>query len=160
MPFRVFISHSVEDSDIVNLLATSLEMNGIEPYVAEEYPQPGGWLANKVVTAIDSSNCVVGLLTWAGRQSVFVQHELACAIGKGKLVVPVVEGGEALKGLLAGMEYMPFDRANPVEAISRVVDHLIGLRACNDEERNKAWAIVGLGLFALFVASGTSQKKQ
>lgn len=154
MAFKVFVSHSVDDLGVVYQLKYWLELNGIETYLAELYPQPGVALADKVAGAIDQSHCVIGLITRAGGRSKWVNQELGYAKAKGKLIVPVVEQGESLIGFVEGKEYVPFDRTNPADAISRVVEYLAQVKA-NKEDRDKAVAGLAIffGLLALVAAS-------
>lgn len=154
MAFKVFISHSVSDLSIVYQLKQWLELNGIETYLAELYPQPGVALADKVASAIDQSDCVIVLITNAGGRSKWVNQEIGYAKAKGKLVIPVVERGESLGGFVQGKEYVPFDRANPADAINQLVKYLSGLRATKgDRDKAIAGLVIFFGLLALAAAS-------
>lgn len=154
MAFKVFISHSVDDLGVVYQLKYWLELNGIETYLAELYPQPGVPLTDKITSAMDQSHCVIGLITRAGGRSKWVNQELGYARAKGKLIVPVVEQGESLAGFIADKEYVLFDRTKPADAISRVVEYLAQVKA-NKEDRDRALAGLAIffGLLALVAAS-------
>jgi hypothetical protein len=154
MAFKVFISHSVADLGVVYQLKQWLELNGIETYLAELYPQPGVVLGDKVASAINQSDCVIGLITSAGGRSQWVNQEIGYAKAKGRLIIPVVERGESLPGFVEGREYVPFDRANPADSINRLIEYLSHLRA-SKEDRDKALAglVIFFGLLALAAAS-------
>jgi len=154
MAFRVFISHSVADLGLVYQLKHWLELNSIETYLAELYPQPGISLADKVARAIEQSNCVIALISRDGGRSKWVNQEIGYAWAKDRLVIPVVEAGESLVGFPEGREYISFDRSNPANAINQVIDYLARMKA-NKEDREKALAglIIFFGLIALAAAS-------
>ena len=157
MAFKVFISHSVTDLWLVEQLKYWLELNGIETYLAELHPEPGVPLAEKVTKAIEQSNCVIGLITNAGGRSKWVNQEIGYARAKGRLVIPVVEQGESLAGFVEGKEYISFDRANPGDAIRRVVDFLAQKKA--DKEASEK-ALAGLVIFfGLLALAATLSKK-
>jgi len=150
--FRIFISHSVEDMRVVYELARTLQLKGIEAIVAEWEQQPGTLLALKIGEMIDKSDCVLALLTKNGGRSIYVNQEIGYARKAGKLIIPVIEYGVE-KGFLEGLEYIPFKRDDPYDAISKTVNYLktIEIRK-SEEERNKvilAGVILFLGLIAL-----------
>lgn len=150
MPFKVFISHSTSDLNLVQQLKYWLEVNGIETYLADLYPQPGTTLASKISNAIKQSNCVIAVLTRDGARSQWVHQEIGYAKGAGKLVIPVAEDGVPTAGFVEGVEYIPFSRENPTEAINKVVEYLTRLKA-DREAREKAVAgfLILFGLLAL-----------
>lgn len=165
MAFRVFLSHSTTDMDIVYDLYRWLLSEGLEAYVAEFYPQPGIPLPSKVTGAIDICDCFIALLTADGTRSEFVNQEIGYALKAGKLIVPIVEEGIVKpKGFLRDVEYIPFSRYDPTDAISRVA-YFLRERAVRKEEEERNKAILGiaafvLGLLGLAAASSSSKKKE
>ena len=155
MPFKVFISHSTADLSLVQQLQYWLEVNGIETYLADLYPQPGATLASKISNAIEQSNCVIAVLTQNGARSQWVHQEIGYAKRAGRLVIPVAEEGVPTTGFVQGVEYIPFHRENPAEAIDRIVEYLTRLKA-DKEAREKAMAgfLILLGLLALASSKG------
>jgi len=115
--YRVFISHSTEDLDIVKMMANRLEAIGLEVFIAELSPEPGKPLPEKVVENIRAADCVVVLLTPSGMKSVWVQQEIGIAQSFRKLTIPIVESGVSVTGLLEGIEYVSLDRNNVNAAI-------------------------------------------
>ena len=63
MAYKVFISHSTRDQQLVIMLANLLTKFNIEVSVAEWYLMPGERLDKKEFSEIEKSNCMVILLT-------------------------------------------------------------------------------------------------
>lgn len=96
--------------------------------------RPGEYLPAKIINEIHNSAAVVVLLTRDGTESYAVHQEVGVAIGKNKLVIPLVESGIAPGALvlLQGLEYIEFDPANPTQALNTLTTH-IALIAANAE---------------------------
>ncbi|MDD5691634.1 MAG: toll/interleukin-1 receptor domain-containing protein [Candidatus Omnitrophica bacterium] len=110
---KVFISHSTKDMDLVNDFTNILKHRGIEAYVALSDARPGLDLWEKIESNIKDSNCVLAILTQNGSRSEIVNQEIATAKALYIPFIPIVEKGITLKGLLAGREYIEFDKSNP-----------------------------------------------
>jgi len=119
--YRVFISHSTEDTDIVKVMNNQFKLIGIEVFVAELSPEPGKLLSEKIMENIRATDCFVVLLTSSGIKSVWVQQEIGIARSLRKLVIPIVEKGVKVVGLLEGIEYITLDRNNINAAIEGLV---------------------------------------
>lgn len=149
MALKVFISHSTADMDIVYELHTWLWREGLEAYVAEFYPTPGVSLPAKVADAINNCDCLIALLTADGNRSEFVNQEIGYALRAGRLILPIVEEGIVKpKGFLQDVEYVPFTRYDPIDAISKVT-YFLKERAVRKEEEEKNKAIAGIAAFVL-----------
>lgn len=158
MALTVFISHSIADTALVYELDNLLRLSGIQTYVAEWHVQPGGYLPDKVAEAIDQCDCVLALMTVDGARSEFVQQEIGYAKKAGKQIIPVVEQGVTTGGFLWGIEYVPFRRYDPSDAITRVTEYLTTLSVRKEEEdRNKA-ILAGLIIFFGLMALAASQR--
>lgn len=159
MAFTVFISHSTEDMDVVYELRKYLKLNGIDVYVSEWYEQPGKSLPQKVARLLKASNCMLALLTIGGERSRWVNQEIGFAKGAGIMVIPIVEHGLQVTGFLQSLEYIPFKRDDPYDAVTRAVQYLKTL-AIRKEQEERGKAILGgilflFGLLALAaIASG------
>jgi len=150
MAFKVFISHSTADLGLVYQLKYWLEVNGIETYLAEAHPQPGNTLSEKVSAAIDQSNCVIAVLTRDGARSQWVNQEIGYAKKAGRIVIPLVEQGVPHTGFVQGVEYVPFNRGTPTDAINRIAEHLADLKADKEaQDKMVAGFLILLGLLAL-----------
>lgn len=131
MGYKVFISHSITPADqaIVYGIAQHLAERQIEPYIAERDWQFGKSLAVKVEQAIEGCDCVLALLTIGGSKSAYVNQEIGYALGKGKLVVPIVEKGVDVRGLQAGVEYVELQRGNTTQCVLTVGHYLERIKA-------------------------------
>lgn len=146
MGYKVFISHSTRDIGIVYQLKELLELYGIEAYVAELYPEPGQRLSDKISHAIEGSDCVLALLSKDGIRSEWVHHEIGYAKGKGKFILPLVEEGVEVKGFPQDLEYILFNREDPLPALNKVADYLKRKKA--EKERGDL-ILIGAGLLLL-----------
>jgi hypothetical protein len=154
MAFKVFISHSTSDLDPVYQFKHWLEMNGIQTYVAELYPQPGTQLPAKIENGINWSDCLIAIMTKDGDRSAWVNQEIGYAKKANKLIVPVVEEGVDLKGFLKPLEYVAFKKESPEFAISQVVNYLVKVKANKEQQDNlKAGLLILFGILALVAAS-------
>jgi hypothetical protein len=117
--YQVFLSHSTADADLGLLIQAEVERTGrANVYLAEQHPQLGRQLADKIRKAILQSDAVVVLLTLRSQTSTWVNQEIGFAL-RDKLVIPLVEAGvdKSHFALLAGYEYTEFDPADPATAI-------------------------------------------
>lgn len=158
MAFTVFISHSIKDLNVVNEFAKWLRANNVVVHIAESQTKAGTRLSEKVSKLINQSDCVLAILTIEGVRSKWVNQEIGFAVRGGKLVVPIVEEGVQVKGFLESLEYIPFDRRNPYDAVTRAIEYLRTL-AIRKEEQERGRLIFGgllllFGLFALGAMSG------
>jgi len=119
---RFFLSHSMKDQAVVELLREQIEALGVHLYLAEHDPQPGRPLAEKVIEAIKHCDATVVLLTEAGAAAPFVQQEIGVARGAGKLIIPIVQKGidGNMLAMLAGVERIEVDFAEPAQALAAV----------------------------------------
>jgi hypothetical protein len=126
---QVFLSHATEDQDWVSWVAAQADALGLRPYVAEHDFQLGRELVEKVREQIDRSEAMIALLTEAGYQSPFVQQEIAYAIAKDLLVIPIIAPsivGSDL-AMLAGREYLVLDFDDPAQAVAPLIATLTQL---------------------------------
>lgn len=147
---KVFISHSTKDMSIVNEFVNILKLKSIDAYMAVSDIRPGTDLWDKIESNIRSSNCVLAILTQDGSRSEMVNQEIATANAFNITVVPIVEKGVKLKGVLAGKEYIEFDKDNPNQAYINANNYLERLKL-QVENRQFIWKLIlaGLGLWLL-----------
>jgi hypothetical protein len=123
-----FLSHSMLDAAEVEKVHTAIAALGVHVYLAEHDPQPGTSLAAKVTTAIRASDAVVVLLTKSAAESPWVQQEIGVAHEAGKLIVPIRQSGINVNmGVLAGVEWIEADFADPVDALAVISSRLAPL---------------------------------
>lgn len=123
---------------IVGALLDRLRSRGIEPYLAERDPQPGRSLSSKVLERIRHSDLVTVFWTRRGSSSEWVNQEIGAAKAEGKVVVPLVEKGVRVKGLLEGIERVEFDRSDPDSALESLEEFLAQKREAKEEAEREA----------------------
>lgn len=135
---------------LVSKVRDDLVNAGISVYLAEEHPEPGRILSEKITENIKSSDCMIVLLTDMGIRSHYVNQEIGAARMIEKLVIPMVEKAIEPKigGLLAGLEYILFDKTDPRKAIEKVVSYVSRLKLSLETETQKREEI-----YAVIVAS-------
>lgn len=124
---QLFISHSSKDRDWVELVRKRIEASGFSAYLAEyDVTGIGHDLSPKIQEAIKSSAAVVVVLTGNAAASGIVREEIGFALGRSKLVVPLVTPdvaqNPAALGMLNGREYIPFDIDDPQDGLIKLTD--------------------------------------
>lgn len=137
--FEVFISHSNSKEDIP-LLEKTIEAFmrcGIKTYVAERSPQPGYPLWQKINAAIGRADAIVILWTDKGSQSGDVREEIGIAFGvmKTERIIPLVQTDLEIGGSLTGLEHVPLNKDNHIEALSIAVSR--SLEWADEKEQTK-----------------------
>ena len=150
MSFDIFLSHSAQDRAAVEQVRAGLQTQGVNVYLAEHDVQAGHSVAEKVKAAIRRSSAVVVLVTPNSAASAYVNQEIGFAMGEHKLVVPLVEPGRpgGAPAMLAGIEYIAWDPAEPQAAISSLESYLAGRRR---QQRDQELVIALLLLGALLL---------
>ena len=147
---KVFISYSTKDMDVVYQLRDVLKNNQIGCYLAEEDLQPGTSLWNKLERNIRNNDCVLAILTINGTRSDLVNQEIATAYNFNKPIIPLVEKGVILKGVLEGKEYIEFDRENPSKALENATNFLRRFKIkLENQQFFVGLLLTGLALWAL-----------
>jgi len=112
-----FVSHSTRDRAIVDKIKETLHANDVQAYIAEDSPEPGRPLADKIRENILGCDLFIVILTMNGKRSKFVQQEIGIAVGGNKHIIPLAEKGMDTIPLLKGKEYIHIDPDKPDEAI-------------------------------------------
>ena len=123
---KVFISHSMKDSQLVRVLVKNLEIYSVEAYIAERDYQPGKQLSQKIMQNIDTSNYFLVVYTIDGEDSIYVQQEIGYWLGKKKFndFIPLVAKGINPRGFLHDLEFIEFDQQNPKLGIANVINYV------------------------------------
>ncbi len=149
MGMKVFLSHSTKDKWLVTQLEIILSRNQINCYVAEEDVQPGSALWEKISANIRDSDCVLVVLTNDGNRSEMVNQEIATAHSLNKPIIPLVETGVQVKGVLGGREYIELDKRNPYGAINNAGAYLANFKTkLENQQAFTSLVIAGLMLWA------------
>ncbi len=163
--FRVFVSHSSRDYiNLISVLEKQIQQNGIAAYIFQKDPQPGNRISDKIANAINESDCVVAFITIDASRSEWVRKEIEYAQEKGIMVIPIVERmplveqGQIVSDLLAGIEYIPFTRANPYAAIYQACYHLTQKKIEKEvREKSNAMLIIAGIFLAIMALPGKTQ---
>jgi len=164
VPLRVFLSYPREDLWLAYKIQKILSEIGIYVYLAELFPEPGVTLWEKIEGMIKDSHVVIVLWTKNARSSAFVNQEIGAAKIYNKLIIPIVEKGVPVEGVLAGKEYIPFERGLDAETFSSLCNALSKflLKKVEEQKRQQLTnALVGAlivgGLIALLAAFGRKE---
>lgn len=149
MGYKVFISYSTDDMNLVNELTNNFRKMGIEVYVAGYYPELGESLPNKIERNIDSSDAMVVLLTRMGARSAWVQQEIGFAKAKNKLIIPLVDEGEKIKGFIMDKEYLKINPENIQETIDKLLPKINKLKTQKETNQVLLWG--GIAIFAVWL---------
>jgi hypothetical protein len=157
MAYKVFLSHSTNDQNLVIALAKILSQFGVEVFVAEWYLDPGQKIDKKILFSIDRSDCIVVLLTKNGMRSAWVQQEIECAIKSTKPIIPLVEKGisSSESGMLQLKEYIEYDPHHPQQALNKITTYVKSLKL-GKEVKEKTLLVAGgtLAFLVLLMLSG------
>lgn len=132
--FRVFLSHSSKDAELVRALQANAAGLGVEIYLAEHDVRPGVDLSTKIQLQIERSHAVIVLLTASGADSDYVQQEIGYALKSRCPVIPLVETGLPARKLamLNGKEYIEIDPDDPDAAVKKASAYLERLKDRKD----------------------------
>jgi|SRR5690348_9718392 nucleoside 2-deoxyribosyltransferase len=164
MAFKVFLSYSTdpEEHAIVWRLQTLAATHGIQLFVPQ---RPGSTfprrntpvLSDQVRAAIDQADCILAIITSSTEPA--VEKELNYALGKEKLIIPLVEQGVGdhsfLKKFRPLFTFSRFD-GNPGQLESRVLEFL-KQQKLDKESRQALGAILAIGL-GLLLLSGLAKE--
>lgn len=157
---EVFLSHSNADKAHVDVVARQIAALGITVYLAEDNPQPGTVLADKVRAAIHRSKAFVVLITTTSINSAYVMQEVGIAKEHGVPIIPIIEKGIDVRalGVLQGLDYLEYDPTEPAEAMAKIVQSLqpfVLRQMPTGPDAGTTIVLVGVGLllgFLLFSA--------
>jgi hypothetical protein len=154
MGYKVFVSHSGKDYDLVRSIQDAATPLGVTIYTYEQDLQPGCSLPQKLLNNIESSNAMIVLLTKDGSVSPAVNQEIGVAKRAGKLIVPIIDDGVDPMSfpMLQGCEFLTLNRANPSDTLLKLMPRLATLKSNSD------WGILVLIVIgALFLLFGRSE---
>lgn len=92
---KVFVSYAKEDKEIMNRIRKMLERNRFKTWIDDEELQPGtrSW-RRSIQKAIDTSHCLVVILSPDAKTSQWVEAELDYAETQNKIVFPLLARGD------------------------------------------------------------------
>ena len=150
MAYKIFLSHSSPDADLVKRIADNANGIGVDVYLYEHDVQPGMSIAEKIKQAIRDSDALVVLLTSNSQFSAYVQQEIGFAEASAKRIIPLVQPGipEQSLAMLKGREYILFDFYNPMNALAALHSYLQQLKQDKEvkEDERAILAILGVAV--------------
>ena len=123
---KVFISHAFADEDLAFTLKNILMEKGVKVFLAQEKPDFGTQLSNKILKAISDSDYMIAIITKKAKESASVQNEIGFAIGKYIKIIIMSEEKEYVSPIIGNPEQEIFTRENFVEHCKRVRRFLLG----------------------------------
>lgn len=150
MAFKVFISYSGNDNEqaVVWRLQTLAVAQGIEVYVPKRAGQPLR-LVERV--AISDADIVLAIIT--SRTDQAVESELAYALERQKVVVPIVHEGVDLPPLFQKFQVFRFSPFTPPGILETQIGNYLQEQKLGKERLQAAAAVIAVGLALLFLAA-------
>lgn len=152
MAYSIFVSHSFKNHDIVEKMAKSLRQPDAELYVAEADRQYGESLPSKIMKAIDACDAVIVIITKEANGSASMNQEVGYALGKEKLIIPMVEEGTKVGVLLQGLEFVEFSLSRLEEALGKIVTYVAkkaSTKRMNTKKEQNVLLFLGIALVAI-----------
>ena len=121
LPFRVFISYSHEDADLVRVIAEVLDENGMVALYDKKGLQIGAGFPQEIINFITHAHVFMPLLTRTSLKRRWVQQEIGFAVASRVPTAPVAvncEPGEFLYGIEA-VRLRTLDRAELKRRLTR-----------------------------------------
>lgn len=123
---KVFISHAFSDEELAFTLKHILAERGITSYLAQEKPEFGKQLPDKILKSISDSDYVIVIITIKAKESASVQNEIGYALGKRIRMIIMSEENEYVNPIIGNPEQQIFTRENFSEQCKRVRRFLLG----------------------------------
>jgi hypothetical protein len=139
-PPRVFFSYSRDDSAFVLDLANRLRIEGIDLWLDKfDIPMGMAW-DNAVEQALKSCPTFLVVLSPSSVASTHVMDEVAYALGRHKVVIPVLARACEIPFRLSRLQYVDFtvDRERAIKKLLGVLRNLAETKAANNLERAAA----------------------
>jgi len=87
--YSAFISHASGDRAVADAICDQLEATGFRCWIAPRDVRPGQNYPQEIIRGIESSKCLVLVLSAGANKSTFVRAEVERAYSKGKPVFPI-----------------------------------------------------------------------
>jgi hypothetical protein len=127
--YKVFLTHSSKNMDMVLSLGSMLKSANVEVYIAELNPEPGADLNEKIKRNLSDSDAVLVLLTDEGIRSDWVWREIKYAIQLSKMIIPLIEKAIVIPSLLKDIDCLIFDRNDYMAAYKLINERISALGA-------------------------------
>ena len=132
MTLSVFLSHSVKDTRIIREIKQEFGDKDVDLYIAEDNPDPGVVLRDKIKKAIESCDIFLLLVTKEGSRSRWVNSEIGIAVGARKRIVPMVQEGAKIPSTILDLERINFKIDDTDGAIKSLHRFLLKFKSKKD----------------------------
>lgn len=146
MSYKVFLSYSTKDLELVQHVRSVLQNSSVEVFVAEYSIVPGQPLADTIVAAI--KNCNLFILLWSNnsKQSEWVPQEIGIASAAQKTILPVIlEPDLQLPGFISSLKYLPIYKS-PEEAMSWLRTNVFEQAQKKEQSDGIVWLGIGAAI--------------
>ena len=161
MAYKVFLSHSALDAELVAGIKAQIEALGIVVYLYEEHSEPGRSVTAKLQEAIRTHDALLALVTPSSASRTYVHQEIGYALGQGKPAVAIVTPGVDARvlAMLSDNEYVGLDPDSPLIGMSRLLGFLQQQATARQQKQQEelllAMAVIALLLIAAYSASNS-----
>ncbi len=151
---KIFISYSVEDTELVLKIARVLEPHASVTYWQKSH-EPGKEVWPTIFRWIDSADLVLAVITdKTVARAMSVGQEIGRARAKNKMILPLIAEGVAANqiGFLSGITYEEISRENPGPALESVKERITKLKM-SKKAKNDLMVILLGSLAAIWILS-------
>lgn len=158
--YKLFLSHSVKDMNLVRQIEKHLDANGIEVFIAEDIRTPGAILEEKFRVLIRGAHFFLALLTENGVGSEWVIKETNYAHVINKPTLLLKEREAQVTSSREWVEFSRFDSQETIlERIESALKHLKQHPAGTVSSQSvHPLILVGLGLFLGVILSNLGRQ--
>lgn len=156
MAYKVFLSHSAQDAELVAGIKAQIEALRITVYLYEEHSELGRSVTSKLQEAIRTHDALIALVTPSSASRPYVHQEIGYALGQGKPAVAIVTPGvdAQVLAMLSEGEYVHLDPASPLMGMSKLLEFLQAQTAARRQKQQEelllAMAVIALLLIAAY----------
>jgi len=122
-PVRIFLSHSHNDLDLVKSIKNGLEKHGVSVFVAHTDIDIDDDWRYRILEELNNCHVFAALITDSFRKSDWTDQEAGIAIGKDKMVCPIIASREPY-GLLGMRQGVRLNQDAIVETCDRIIGRI------------------------------------
>jgi len=125
---KIFVSHAIKDSNLINDLKSALEPRGLQLLIAEHHSDINySTVTDKIEKMINTSNIALILLTNNGFNSNFVQQEIGYIKSAKIPYLQIIEKGleKKITGFNYGKGYIEYSPESPQTTIDKIKQSLL-----------------------------------
>lgn len=126
---KIFISHSLEDKDLIQKVVETLKPYNIDLLIAEHSYETRETITKKIEKMITDCDLALILLTEKGFNSAFVQQEIGYITSLKKPHIQLVQFGfeKKISGFNFGKDFILFDPKKPELAIEKSKKNILAI---------------------------------